>query len=128
VNKREFIDGWFKTGDIGRLDEDGYLFLSGRMDDIIKVGGEKVSVKAIEEVLFDFEDFKEFMVAPVEDEHIGKVPCLYYVLQDGKAFDRRKVLKYLKSKLPGNHIPAKYIEKEKIERTVSGKTIRKVTA
>ena len=116
----------FKTGDFGKLDGDECLYLQGRKDDIIKVGGEKVSVKMIEDVIFSFEDFKEFMVVPYEDIHIGRVPCLYYVLNEGSEFNRGKLLKYLRQKLPQNHIPTKIVETEKIERTTSGKMIRKV--
>ena len=126
VNKVEMTAFGFKTGDIGRLDEDGCLFLQGRKDDIIKVGGEKVSVKMIEDVIFSFEDFKEFMVVPFQDKHIGRVPCLYYVLNEGVDFNRGKLLKYLRQKLPQNHIPTKFVETEKIKRTASGKSIRKV--
>ena len=126
VNKVEMTEFGFKTGDVGYVDSDNCLYLQGRKDDIIKVGGEKVSVKMIEDVIFNFEDFKEFMVVPYEDKHIGRVPCLYYVLKEGVEFNRGKLFKYLKENLPQNHIPAKFIATEALERTTSGKAIRKV--
>lgn len=115
----------FATGDFGYLDPDGDLFLKGRNDDIIKVGGEKVSVKMIEDAVFGFEAFKEFMVAPVYDERMGTVPCLFYVLAPDADFKRKTIIRHLKQKLPATHLPSHYVELDKIPRASSGKALRK---
>jgi len=114
----------FATGDYGYIDSQGYLFLKGRRDDILKVGGEKVSLKMIEEAIVGFDDFADFMVAPFNDDHMGNIPCLYYVLKEGGEFNRRNLLKHLKTILPGTHIPPKFVEVPEIPRTSSGKAIR----
>lgn len=114
----------FSTGDFGYMDEDGYLFLRGRHDDIFKVGGEKVSVKEIEDAIFGIEAFEEFMVAPAFDEHMGNVPVLYYVLKEGMELNKKNMLRRLKSILPPTHVPAKFIQVKSIPRTSSGKAIR----
>ena len=114
----------FSTGDVGYLDKDNHLFLLGRNDDIFKVGGEKVSVKMIEDAVFGFEDFEEFLVAPFHDEHMGNIPCLYYVLKEGMEFNRKGLFKQLRKILPSTHIPAKFIRVSSIPRTSSGKPIR----
>lgn len=125
VNKKEFTKWGFATGDYGYKDKDGFLFLKGRRDDIIKVGGEKVSVKMIEEVLYDYDDFKEFIVQPVYDANMGCVPALQYVLKEGRSFDRPSLIRFLSAKLPSTHIPVKFEEIEAVERTSSGKSVRK---
>jgi long-chain acyl-CoA synthetase len=125
ANKAEFTSLGFATGDYGHLDQEGFLFLSGRKDDMIKVGGEKVSIKMVEEVLYNFNDFSEFYVYSTFDNHMGCVPALRYVLKAGRTFDKAKYLKFLSSTLPSTHIPVKLEEVISIPRTDSGKIIRK---
>lgn len=124
INEAAMTTYGFATGDYGYKDEDGFLFLKGRNDDIFKVGGEKVSVKEIEEHIKKFEDFEEFVVAKVHDDHMGNIPCLFYVLKDGVNFDRKKLVKFLKINLPPAQIPPRFIEVSEIPRTASGKAIR----
>jgi long-chain acyl-CoA synthetase len=114
----------FATGDFGYKDADGYLYLQGRRDDIIKVGGEKVSIKMIEEEIYGFEAFADFLVYPVFDEHMGNVPCFSYVLKAGISFSKKEFLKYLRKRLPANHIPVHFYEVDKIYRSSSGKAVR----
>jgi acyl-CoA synthetase (AMP-forming)/AMP-acid ligase II len=113
----------FATGDIGHLDDEGYLFLEGRKDDIFKVGGEKVSV--IKEALYGDETLKDFMVKPHYDELIGNVPCLHFVPKPGTKVKTRNIVKRLRSLLPDNHIPKIFIEVDAISRTSIGKKIRR---
>jgi O-succinylbenzoic acid--CoA ligase len=124
VNKREFTKWGFATGDFGRLDTDGFLYLEGRKDDIIKVGGEKVSLKIIDEVLYDYPVFKEFVVYPVYDTNMGTLPALKYVLNQGQIFNRLDLIKFISAKLPQTHLPVKFEEVSEIERTSSGKIAR----
>ncbi|MES0488484.1 MAG: class I adenylate-forming enzyme family protein [Leptospirales bacterium] len=127
ANEKSMTSVGFATGDFGYLDSDGCLYLKGRKDDIFKVGGEKVSVKMIEEALVGYEEFADAMVAPEYDEHMGNyIPCLYYVLKKDATFSRKKLLGILRKRLPQNHIPTKFVELEEIPRTSSGKSIRKV--
>lgn len=124
MNAVSMTDFGFATGDYGFLDEEGYLFLKGRKDDIMKVGGEKVSVKMIEERLINYGKFKDFMVSSIQDKYFGMVPCLYYMLFSDQKFNKKDLLRYLKKNVPENHIPMHFYEVEKINRTGSGKIIR----
>ena len=126
INKKEFQEGTFNTGDIGYLDKDGDLFLLGRKDDIIKIGGEKVSIKMIEQYIYKYKKFKEFFVSITNNDHIGKITELHYVLNNNEIFDKKDFLLFMKSYLPPSHIPIKYIEKKELLKTASGKIIRKV--
>jgi len=121
----DLLEKGFATGDIGYLDDDGFLFLKGRKDDVFKVGGEKVSSKEIEEAIYEYDHFKEFMIVSESYEHLGNVPVLYYVLRDNKEFEKTKLLKFLRKKLPPNHLPLKFYEEKELTRTSSGKMIKK---
>jgi propionyl-CoA synthetase len=75
--------GHYKTADAGFIDEDGYLFVMGRTDDIINVSGHRLSTGAIEEVLSSHPDVAECAVIGVNDEVKGEVPCGFIVLKAG---------------------------------------------
>ena len=125
ANEKSLSKYGFATGDFGYLDHEGDLYIKGRDDDIFKVGGEKVSVKMIEDAIFGAEELTEFMVVPEYDEHLGNIPCLYYVLKDAAQFNRKLLLSKLRKILPHTHIPAKFTEVDKLPRTSSGKIIRR---
>lgn len=124
INAKLMTPNGFASGDIGFKDEDGFLFLDGRRDDIIKVGGEKVSIRLIEEAVFGFEGIADHIVTPVYDKHLGMVPALYYVAKAEQALNRKVLRKKLKTTLPANHVPTKFEEVSEIPRSTSGKLDR----
>jgi oxalate---CoA ligase len=75
-------DGWLDTGDLGHLDEDGYLYLAGRADDVINRGGEKIYPREIEEVLLAQPGVLSAVVVGAEDEVLGQRPVAYIVPSD----------------------------------------------
>ncbi|SFC53238.1 Acyl-CoA synthetase (AMP-forming)/AMP-acid ligase II [Streptococcus gallolyticus] len=77
-----FKDGWLLTGDIGHLDEDGYLYLEGRKKDFINRGGEKISPVIVEDVLAQLDFIKDVAVIPVADEVYGEVVAAAIILQN----------------------------------------------
>jgi acyl-CoA synthetase (AMP-forming)/AMP-acid ligase II len=77
------VDGWLRTGDLGTLDEDGYLYLVGRTDDVINRGGEKVYPRDIEEAILVDPDVMTAAVVAEDDSVLGQVPVAFLVLQSG---------------------------------------------
>ena len=75
--------GYYKTSDAGFMDEDGYLFVMGRTDDIINVAGHRLSTGGMEEVLASHPDVAECAVLGIKDELKGEVPCGFIVLKSG---------------------------------------------
>lgn len=118
----------FKTGDLGYVDDDGDLFLTGRNDAVFKSGGEKVSCRLIEETLRDSDLFRDTMedvvVLAIEDHFLGKVPCIFYVSKTDAEFDQRAVRRYLSSKLPRSHVPSEFVALREIRRSASGKVVK----
>jgi acyl-CoA synthetase (AMP-forming)/AMP-acid ligase II len=74
--------GWLDTGDLGYLDEDGYLFLAGRSDDVINRGGEKIYPREIEEILLAQHGVRSAAVVGVRDDVLGQRPVAYVVADD----------------------------------------------
>ncbi len=124
ANAKAFSEHGFATGDVGSLDEDGYLFLVGRNDSVFKVGGEKVSIGAIEELLLEFDMFDEVAVIAEFDQNMGNVPVLYYVLHESCSLSRRDIVVAIRERLPKTHIPVRFYQASKLPRTQSGKVMR----
>ena len=118
-------DGVVYTSDIGILDDEGMLHLSGREDDVINVGGFKVAPTEVEDAALSFSDIKDCVCIPVNHIITGKALKLLVVMKDGKDLNRKALALYLKSKLEPYKIPMLYSQVEKIERTFNGKINRK---
>lgn len=115
----------FITGDLGELNEEGFLFLSGRNDDVFKCAGQKVSILPIVDKINEISPFKDFAVMPVENDLIdGKVPCVFYVVDPEKSFKRGAVMRHLRENLEAIYLPHDFIEVDAIPRTGSGKVDR----
>ena len=76
-------DGWFRTGDIGHLDKDGYLYIDDRKKDMIVSGGENVASSEVERVLYEHDAVLEAAVVAMPDERWGEVPRAFIVLKPG---------------------------------------------
>ena len=77
-------EGWFRTGDIGVLDEDGYLTITDRVKDIIIRGGENVSAAEVEQLLAHMEGVAEVAVVAAPDERLGEHGCAFFRMQPGR--------------------------------------------
>ncbi len=115
----------FGTGDMGTVDSDGYLYLSGRSDDVFKSAGLKVSTLPIAALLMTSGQFDDLAVVSKEDETLGHVPVVYYVLKPGSEFRKGPLMKAIRAQLPPGHLPREFHKISKIPRTGSGKVQRK---
>lgn len=124
INARSLTEFGFSTGDFGYKDQDGFLFLEGRKDDIFKLGGEKVSALRIQQALMGLEWFEEAVVIAAEDRIMGKAPVAFVVVKPGATYKRVQVSKTLRRELPATWMPREIIPVESIPRTGSGKPMR----
>jgi len=114
----------FRTGDFGHTDADGYVWVEGRRDDIIKRGGEKVSIVHIQQALRALDLFTDVVVLAVDDEILGHVPVAFVVPGEPAAFSRTKALRALRRVLPASSMPSRIVSVTEVPRTGSGKAIR----
>ena len=120
--QKDFFDGYFRTGDWGHIDEDGYIHLISRKKEIINVGGKKVSPIEVEEVLNEMEGIKESACVGVHDDVLGEVVKAFCVCS--KAVDFEEVKKNMMKKLEGYKIPAFFETIDALPKTQNGKLQR----
>ncbi|MHB1125331.1 MAG: AMP-binding protein [Bacillota bacterium] len=98
LNEESFdAEGWFHTGDLGRLDNDGYLEITGRVKDIIIRGGENISAKEIEDLLHMHPGIEEAAVVAMPDLKMGEKVCAYVRLRTGKSLAFEEMVDFLAS-------------------------------
>jgi fatty-acyl-CoA synthase len=117
-------DGWLKTGDLGMLDEAGYLSLTGRFKDVIRVGGENVAPAEVEEVLLHHPAVNMAQVVGVPDKRLGEVCAAFVTLRAGESVTEEELLAWLKPQVANFRFPRhlRIVESfEPIGMTASGK-------
>ncbi len=120
-----FADGdWFRSGDMGYFDPDGYLFISDRLKDMIISGGENIYPAEIEQLILQLEAVGSVAVVGVPDEKWGEIPVAMVELRDGYHLDEDAIRQHLLGQLARYKIPKKVIYVNDLPRTASGK-IRK---
>jgi long-chain acyl-CoA synthetase len=121
---KSIVDGWLRTGDIGYFDEDNYLFLKGRLDDVINVGGEKVVPQEIEDVVRQVSGVEDAAAFGMYHEIFGQVVKLNVVKSKGAKLDKSKILSHCIKNLEKFKIPTKIDFVESIPKTDYGKVKR----
>ncbi len=124
ISARTLTIHGLKTGDFGHVDESGAVWIAGRKDDIIKRGGEKVSIIHVQQALQGLGRFADVAVLAAPDEILGHVPVAFVVPLEPDAFKASRLLRELRSVLPSTSLPSRVIAVAAIPRTGSGKAVR----
>jgi acyl-CoA synthetase (AMP-forming)/AMP-acid ligase II len=111
----------FHTGDYGYADSDGFLYFEGRLDDIFKSAGEKVSAREVEDVLLSHEAVAEAAVVPVSDPTLGAVPVAYIVLWPRKSCSERDLRTFCIQHLSRHKVPRMVHFVSELHKTATGK-------
>ncbi|MBX3563791.1 MAG: long-chain fatty acid--CoA ligase [Sphingomonas sp.] len=121
-----FVDGhWLRTGDVGTIDEDGFIRIVDRLKDMIAVGGFKVFPSQIEAVLYKHEAVKEALVIGLPDSYHGELPHAYVTLNDGAGITGAELCKWLNQQLGKHERVKEVVVRESLPKTMIGKLSRK---
>jgi 3-phosphoshikimate 1-carboxyvinyltransferase len=115
-------DGWFRTGDLGVMDESGYVRITGRVRDVINRGGEKIPVAEVEQLLSDHPAIADIAIVAMPDPRLGERACAFVVLRSGASFDFDRMCHYLNAcQVAKQYWPERLEIVTDLPRTASGK-------
>jgi len=115
-------DGWYRTGDLATIDDDGYLRITGRVRDVINRGGEKVPVSEIEQLLYTHDAIDDVAIVAMPDPRLGERACAFVVLAPGRTFTFPELQAYLdECRVAKNYWPERLEIVESLPRNAVGK-------
>ena len=121
-----FVDGWFHTGDVGYMDEDGFLYIVDRIKEIIIRGGENISCIEVEAAIYSHPDVLEAAVFGLPDERLGEIVGAAIVLREGAQMTAEALREYLAEHLASFKLPAHvWFRSETLPRIASGKIFKR---
>ncbi|MFD2681689.1 o-succinylbenzoate--CoA ligase [Bacillus seohaeanensis] len=125
ANENSFVGEWFQTGDIGYVDEEGFLFMLDRRSDLIISGGENVYPAQIEETLLSYPTVMDVGVVGIPSSKWGEVPCAFVVTKQ-KNVSEEELLLHCRQHLASYKTPKKFIFVDELPRNASNKLLRRV--
>jgi acyl-CoA synthetase (AMP-forming)/AMP-acid ligase II len=124
LEERLTDDGWLRTGDLARIDADGFVWIEGRVSDMINRGGLKVFPDEVEELMRAHEAVEDVAVAGVADERVGEVPWAFVVARPGAAVDTESLQRWCRDRMAAYKIPAGITVVDVLPRNDAGKVLR----
>jgi acyl-CoA synthetase (AMP-forming)/AMP-acid ligase II len=124
ANAENFTKGWFRTGDQGIIDEDGYLTITGRLKEIINQGGEKISPREVDDVIMDHPSVQQVATFPMPHPKLGEQVAAAIVLREGVSATTAEIREYVASRLADFKVPRKILFLEEIPKGPLGKLQR----
>ncbi len=124
ANAKAFTNGWFRTGDQGVIDEDGYLRLTGRLKELINRGGEKISPLEVDTVIMDHPAVAQVVTFGVPHDKLGEDVAAAVVLREGAACDERELRAFVGSRVADFKVPRRIVFLTEIPKGATGKLQR----
>jgi acyl-CoA synthetase (AMP-forming)/AMP-acid ligase II len=124
ANNENFTDGWFRTGDQGQIDEEGFLTIKGRLKEIINRGGEKISPKEIDEVLLQHSNISQAVTFSIAHKKLGEDIGAAVVLVDPRKTNETDIKEFLKVQIANFKIPRRIVFLDEIPKGSTGKIQR----
>jgi long-chain acyl-CoA synthetase len=120
-----FVDGWLKTGDMGYMNEDGWLFIVDRKKDMIIASGYKVWQKAVEDVIYTHPAVREAAVVGVHDDYRGETVKAVVSLKPGQSLEPESLIEYCKERMAAYKYPRVVAVLDELPKTPTGKILRR---
>ena len=124
ANKEAFVDGWFRSGDIGRMDEEGFIYIEDRLKDMYISGGENIYPAEIEGLLYELPNITEVSVIGVPDTRWGEAGCVVAVFKEGQDMELAAILKHLDGRLAKYKLPSHLHVMDALPRGGTGKVLK----
>lgn len=124
ANTAALRNGWLHTGDVGRFDDEGYLYVQDRIKDMIRSGGENMSASEIERVVEASDDIAEAAVISIPDPHWVEVPAVFVVSRSAQAIDCDALTEHCRVHLPGFKVPKAIFQIDVLPRNVGSKVLK----
>ena len=124
ANRASFVDGWFRTGDLGSIDSSGYARLTGRIKEMINRGGEKIGPREVEEVLLDHDGVDQVVVFPAPHRNLGEDVAAAVVLAPNADVDADDLRSFVRSRLAAFKVPRTLLIVDDIPSGPTGKPQR----
>ena len=124
ATKESFINGWFRTGDIGRKDAKGYIFIEDRLKDMYISGGENVYPAEVENIIYELKEIKEVAVIGVPDEVWGEVGCAVVCLNKNQTLTYSQLRNHCSKNLAKFKIPSYLVVIALLPRSATGKVLK----
>lgn len=121
-------DGWLRTGDIARMDEDGYFYIVDRKKDMIIAGGFNIYPRDIEEVLFEHPKVQEAAVCGVSDPYRGETVKAFLVLKPGETATAEEIIQYCRENMAAYKVPGLVEFRKELPKSAVGKILRRLLA
>lgn len=118
--------GWLHTGDIAKMDEDGYFFIVDRIKDMIKTVGENVYPREVEEVLFSHPKVKDAVVVGIPQDFMGEEIKAFIVLKEGETCAAQEIIEFCRRQLSKFKVPKEIEFRNELPKTLVGKVLRRV--
>ena len=119
-------NGWLYTGDIAKMDTDGFFFIVDRKKEMIIAGGYNIYPREVEEVLYEHEKIKEAACYGVPDEYRGETVKIAVVLKEGQTATAEEITEFCKGKLAKYKVPKKIEFRKELPKSPIGKVLRRV--
>lgn len=124
ANASAFVDGWFRTGDAGYVDHDGYIYLAGRMKEMINRGGEKIAPREIDDALLEHPAVARAIAFAVPHRTLGEDVAAAVVLRDGVKVSEANLRSYLLDKMAAFKVPSRFVFVDELPTGAAGKPRR----
>lgn len=125
ATRRAYRNGWFHSGDLGVFDEEGFLYVVDRKKDMVKTGGENVSSREVEEVLYELASVEEVAVFGVPHPHWVEAVAAAVVARAGETIDVPQLISYARGRLAGFKVPKYIVVVDSLPKTPSGKVLKR---
>jgi fatty-acyl-CoA synthase len=124
ATRQSFIDGWFRTGDIVRIDPDNWAYVVDRVKDMIISGGENIYPAEVEAAIAELDAVQGCAVVPVPDEKWGEVGIAFVVRREGHVLDEATIRAHLQQRLAKYKTPKYFVFRSDLPRNATGKVLR----